>query len=103
MKIPRHTGWLMVLAVALGLGLASHATAEPIPLDQGTQEQGVLQEAGAKEAGAADMKVTKDGGGTKPEEDDGCSVGAGRASAGGVLVLLGLALAPLALRRRRRS
>lgn len=114
----------LTLTMALGLCYASTALAESAPLDLGTDAtatDGQVQTDGTVTADTgptvdgqvspdgtttADGSATADSGTTKKEEDEGCScvVGAGGPSSGanGLLILLGLALVPLLVIRRRR-
>jgi hypothetical protein len=113
----------LTLTMALGLCYASTALAETAPLDLGTDAtapDGQVQPDGTATAdtgpaddgqvsadgtAAADGSTTADSGTTKKEEDEGCScvIGAGGSSgANGALILLGLALMPLLVLRRRR-
>lgn len=113
----------LTLTIALGLCYTSTALAESAPLDLGTDAtatDGQVQPDGTVTADTgptadgqvspdgtttADGSTTADSGTTKKDEDEGCScvIGAGRSSAAsGALILLGLALVPLFVIRRRR-
>jgi len=104
----------VVLALVAGPTMAETPQLDMAPMeagvDQGPAQDGLVADQGptTDQGPTVDQGPSTDGGigtdaSTTKKDDDGCSctVSSQPGASGGLMLLLGLALAPLALRRRR--